>query len=119
MSSIMIHNTHGNEDVERASLAFVLGNTSLSSGQETSLLMTIDGVFVATTGYTDGLQAEGFPPLAELVNNFVSNGGKVLVCGACAKPRHIIAEDLIDGAELVGAATAIANMVNGAQVISF
>lgn len=119
MSSIMIHNTNGNEDVERASLAFILGNTALSSGQDTSVLLSINGVFVATDGYADDLQADGFPPLKELVNNFVGNGGKVLVCGACAKPRNIQPDNLIGGAEMVGAATAIANMVGGAQVISF
>lgn len=119
MASIMIHNTNGNEDVERASLAFVLGNTALSSGQDTSILLSINGVYIPTNGYTEGLQAEGFPPLKELLDNFVSNGGKLLVCGACAKPRNIQADDLINAAELVGAATAIANMANGAQVISF
>lgn len=119
MTSIMIHNTHGNDDVERASLAFVLGNTSLSSGQDTSVLLTIDGVCVASKGYNTGLQANGFPPLEELVEKFVASGGNIQVCGACAKPRDISAEDLIDGAEIVGAATAIANMVGGAQVISF
>ena len=119
MSSIMINNSNGNEDVERASLAFLLGNTALSSGQEASVLLTINGVFIGTQGYTDDLQADGFPPLKELVTNFVTNSGKILICGACAKPRNIGQDDLIEGAELIGAATAIANMVNGAQVISF
>lgn len=119
MGKVMIMNTHGKEDVERATLAFVVGNAGLSSGQEMTVLLTIDGVWVATKGYADGLQANGFLPLAGLVEQFVSNGGQIWVCGACAKPRGITAEQLVTGASIVGAATAVEAMVNGAQTLSF
>ncbi|MFO7634985.1 MAG: DsrE family protein [Caldilinea sp.] len=119
MGKIMVNNTHGKDDVERATLAFVVGNAALSSGQEATLLLTVDGVWVATKGYVADLQAEGFAPLADVVQQFVNNGGVIWVCGACAKPRNITAEQLIDGAQLVGAATAVEAMVNGAQTLSF
>ena len=38
------------------------------------------------------------------------------MCGACAKPRNITQADLIDGAEIIGAATAVEALVNGAVV---
>jgi hypothetical protein len=43
----------------------------------------------------------------------------VWVCGACAKPRNITADDLIEGTQLVGAAVAVEALVNGAQTLSF
>jgi predicted peroxiredoxin len=119
MGHVMIHNTRGKDDVERASLAFLVGNTALSSGQEATLLLTIEGVWVGTRGYTEGLQANGFAPLSELVEQFASRGGKIWVCGACAKPRNITAEQLIAGAQIIGAATAVEALVNGAQTLSF
>jgi len=119
MSNIMVHNTHGKDDVERATLAFVVGNSALTSGQNAILLLTIDGVWLATHGYTDGLQADGFAPLKEVIDGFVKNGGEIWVCGACSKPRNIAAEQLIEGAQMVGAATAVEAMVNGAQTMSF
>lgn len=119
MAKILIHNTHSKDDVERASLAFVVANVGLSSGQEVTTLLTVDGVWVATQGYADGLQANGFAPLAELVQKFVANGGVLWVCGACAKPRNITAEQLIPGAQLVGAAAAIEALANGAQSLSW
>ncbi|MFN8466198.1 MAG: DsrE family protein [Caldilineaceae bacterium] len=119
MGKIMVNNTHGKDDVERATLAFVVGNAALSSGQEATMLLTVDGVWVATKGYATGLQADGFAPLADVVQQFVKNGGVVWVCGACAKPRAITAEHLIEGAQIVGAATAVEAMVNGAQTLSF
>jgi predicted peroxiredoxin len=119
MGHIMVHNSRGKEDVERASLAFVVGNTALTSGQEATVLLTLEGVRVATKGYAEGEQAQDFAPLADLVQQFASRGGKIWVCGACAKPRKITSEHLVDGAQIVGAATAVEAMVNGAQTLSF
>jgi predicted peroxiredoxin len=76
MGHVMIHNTRGKDDVERASLAFLVGNTALSSGQEATVLLTIEGVWVATRGYAEGLQARGFAPLSELVQQFASRVGR-------------------------------------------
>ena len=119
MGKVMIHNTHGKDDVERATLAFVVANAGLTSGQEVTVLLTIEGVWCATQGYTAGLQTAGFAPLAELIQKFVDNGGQLWVCGACAKPRDITPEQLIPGAQLVGAAAAIEALVNGAQTLSW
>lgn len=119
MSKVMVHNTHGKDDIERASLAFVVGNAALSSGQEAIVLLTIDGVWLATRGYSDGLEADGFVPIKETIASFIENGGQLWVCGACMKPRNITAEQLIKGAQMVGAATAVEAMVNGANTISF
>lgn len=118
MEKIMVQNTHGKDDVERASLAFVVANTALSAGQDATILLTIEGVRVATKGYANGVQAKGFGPLNELVEQFVNNHGRLWVCGACAKPRDITVEDLVPGAEIVGAANAVEAMVNGARVFS-
>jgi predicted peroxiredoxin len=119
MGNIMINISHAKDDVEKASLGFVIANAGLTAGQESTVLLTTEGVWVATRGYTDGLQAAGYTPLAEIVANFVKNGGKIWVCGACAKPRGITTELLVEGAMLVGAAAAVEAMVNGAHTLSF
>jgi predicted peroxiredoxin len=119
MDKIFVHNTHGKDDVERASLAMVVANTALTAGQDATVLLTIEGVCVATDGYADGLQAKGFPPLNELVSQFIENEGQLWVCGACAKPRNINESDLIPGARIVGAANAVEALVNGAHTLSF
>jgi predicted peroxiredoxin len=115
----MVHNTHGSDHVERASLAFVVANTAISSEQEATVLLTIEGVWVATNGYADGLQADGFAPLSELITKFVDAGGRIWACGSCTKPRKITEQMLIPGAQIIGAATAVEAMVNGAHVLTF
>ena len=119
MGQVLINNTRGKDDVERASLAFVTANVALTSGQEATVLLTIEGVRVATRGYADGLQADGFPALGELIGQFVHGGGCLWVCGACAKPRGITGADLVEGATIIGAATAVEALVNGAGSLSF
>ena len=119
MGKIMINISRSKEDVERATLGFVVANAGLTAGQEATVLLTLDGVWAATLGFADGLQADGYAPLAEIIANFVKNGGKIWVCGACAKPRNITVEQLIPGAGFVGAAVAVEAMINGAQTLSF
>jgi predicted peroxiredoxin len=119
MGKVMLHNTHGKDDVERATLAFVVANAGLAAGQDVTVLLTVDGVWCATKGYATGLQANGFAPLEELMHKFVDNGGQLWVCGACVKPRNIAPDHLIPGAQLVGAAAAVEALVNGAQTLSW
>ncbi len=119
MGKIMINISHNKDDVEKVTLGFVVANAGLTAGQESTVLLTTEGVWVATRGYADGLQANGFAPLAEVMANFVKNGGKLWVCGACVKPRNITAEQLIEGAVLVGASAAVEALVSGAQTLSF
>lgn len=118
MAHILVYNAHGKDDVERASLAFVVGNTALTAGQEATVVLTTEGVWLLTQGYTEGLQANGFPPLGELVQKFLSSGGRLWACGSCTKPRGIAQEHLIEGAQIVGAATIVEAIVNGAQTLS-
>ncbi len=119
MAKLLINCTHGREDAERATLAFVMGNVAASADQEVVVLLTIEGVRNATRGYADDICKEGFQPLNEVMQSFVGNGGMVWVCGACAKPRDITDADLIEGARIVTAASAVEWLASGSSSISF
>jgi predicted peroxiredoxin len=119
MSRLMINCTHGREDEERATLAFVVGNVAAAADQQVVVLLTIDGVWNATRGYADEIHKEGFQPLQEVMRSFVGNGGQIWVCGACAKPRHITDANLIEGARIVTAANAVEFLASGAASLSF
>jgi predicted peroxiredoxin len=119
MAKILVHATHGNDDVERATLPFVLGNVSATADQETVVLLTIEGVRLATYGYADDVQKEGFPPLKDVIRQFLDNGGQLWACGACAKPRGITAADMIPAARIVTADNVIEYMASGASTLTF
>ena len=114
---LLVGCSHGKEDPERATLPFIVGNVSATADQETIVFLTIEGVRVATKGYADGIEKEGMPPLKELLNSFVANGGQIWACGACTKPRGIT-DDLIEGARIVTAANLVECMAGGAAIVN-
>ena len=116
---ILINCNHGQEDAERATLPFVVANVSATADQDTIVFLTIEGVRLATKGYADAVQQEGFPPLGEVIRSFVANGGQVWACGACAKPRGITDADLVPGARIVSAANVVEWLASGAASLSF
>ena len=118
-ATIMTHCTHGKEDPERATLPFIVANVAASADQPAIVLLTIDGVWLATKGYADDLQKEGFPPLREIMDSFLANGGEIWACGACTRPRGITEDHMIPGARTVTAAMVVEAMVNGAQTLCF
>ncbi|MGH7500465.1 MAG: DsrE family protein [Longimicrobiales bacterium] len=118
-TTIMTHCTHGKDDAERATLPFVVANVAASADQKTIVLLTIDGVWIATKGYAAGIQKEGFPPLTEIIESFVSNDGEIWACGACTKPRGITDDDMIPGARIVTAAMVVEQLAGGAKTLGF
>ena len=117
-TKILINCNHGREDAERATLPFVVANVSATADQETVVFLTVEGVRLATRGYADAIQKEGFPPTGEVIRSFIANGGQVWACGACTKPRGITDADLIEGARIVTAANVVEEVVGGATVLS-
>jgi predicted peroxiredoxin len=118
-AKILVNCTHGKEDSERATLSFVVGNVAATADQEAVVLLTIEGVRLATKGYADGVHKEGFQPLNDVIQSFVTNGGKVWACGSCTKPRGITEADLIAGVKIVTAANVVEYMASGASTLNF
>jgi uncharacterized protein len=109
----MAQSTHGREDPERATLPFIVANVAASAEQEAIVLLTIEGVWLATKGYADDIHHPGMPPLSEVIASLLANGGEIWACGACTKPRGITEEHLIDGARIISAADFVAELASG------
>ena len=105
--------THGSEDPERATLPFIVANVAASADQEAIVLLTIEGVWLATTGYADEIHHPGMPPLREVIASLLENGGEIWACSACTKPRGITDEHLIEGARIISAADFVAELASG------
>jgi uncharacterized protein len=119
MAQLLVHCTHGREDPERATLAFVVGNVAASADQDVVVLLTIDGVWLATRGYAEGIHKDGFQPLPEVMQAFRGNGGQIWACGACTTPRGITADQLIEGARIVTAANVVERLTAGSAALDF
>ena len=117
MTDILINNAFGKDNVEKASVAFIIAGASAARTGETAVFLTSEAVYLATNGGTNDLQAEGMAPLSDLVNKYVEAEGILWVCGACANAKGISSDDLIPGAEIAGAGHILGFVDNGAQVL--
>jgi predicted peroxiredoxin len=113
LSRFLAQATHGQDDPERATLPFIVANVAASADQEAIVLLTIDGVWLATKGYADDIHHEGMPPLREVLASLLANGGEIWACGACTKPRGITEEHLIEGARIISAVDFVAELASG------
>ena len=111
--------TRSLDDPDRATVAFVIANAAVASGQETMVFLSIDGVRLAVAGTADAIHEEGFQPLKDLMNSFVEAGGSILVCSPCFKKRGLDASYLVPGAAIVGGARLVEFLSQGAASVSY
>ena len=103
----------GPENVDKATVGFVVANAALASSKDVLVFLTIEAVRLGIVGGADGMHADGFAPLAEMIAAFGSNGGKILVCTPCAKVRGLDDKPLVNGGVLGGGAGLVEFMTTG------
>lgn len=119
MNGLVINLTHSVDDPDRTSVAMVVAGAAAASAQNATIFLSSEGTRLAQRGVAEDLHEEGFAPMGELVSSYVEAGGTFLVCSPCAKKRGIGADDLIEGATIVGGATLVALLADGAGSLSF
>jgi predicted peroxiredoxin len=85
------------------------------------LVLTLEGVRIADKNQPLNLRWGSSPmTLAQLYEQFVAAGGKVMVCPVCAEAVGISANDLRSGAQLAQENQDIANLILAAdKVVDF
>jgi uncharacterized protein len=111
--------THGLDDTDRATVAFVVANAAVASDKDTVVFLSIEGTRLSQKGVADSVHEEGFAPLKDLMENFAKAGGKIFVCSPCFKKRTLDENNLVDGAAIVGGAKLVEFMSDGAPSISY
>jgi len=119
MAKLCVSVTHSKNDLDKATVGFVVANASVASGQETLVFLSIEGVRLAVKGFTDGLQEEGFAPIKDLITSFAKAGGTIYVCSPCMKKRGLADQPLVEGATIVGGAKLVEFLAAGAACISY
>lgn len=111
--------TCAKDNLDKATVAFVVANAAVGSDKETLVFLSSEGVHLAIAGYADGLHEEGFAPLKELMDNFAKAGGSIYVCSPCFKKRHLDEAKLISNAKVVGGAKLVEFLSANAPCISY
>jgi predicted peroxiredoxin len=119
MSKLLVNLSSGQDNIDKASVAFVVANAGIAGGQEVAVFLTVEAVLLAKQGYADSIQANGFKPLKDLIDTFVTGGGMIWVCPPCASVRGVTENVLISGAVLAGGARLVEFLSQGAGSVSY
>ena len=119
MAKFMVSCTHAKDNTDKATVAFVVANASVASGQDTVVFLSIEGVRLATPGYADDIHEEGFAPLKELMTNYIAAGGQIWLCSPCFKKRGLNENSLTESTTIVGGAKVVEFLTTGGTSICY
>ncbi|MGB9609594.1 MAG: DsrE family protein [Bryobacteraceae bacterium] len=111
--------THGGEDPERACLPFVIANAALAMDVEAVVILQGAAVTLAKKGCYEHVFAPGLPPLKDLVDSFIQQGGDLLVCTPCLSERKITKEMLVETAQPVKAARVVTEVLEAKATLNY
>jgi predicted peroxiredoxin len=115
----VIISTVGNENPEKASLPFVLAAASQTNDIEVVIILQSSAVVLAKKGEAEKVNAKDFMPLKDMMEAYIGEGGKLLLCSPCLKSRGISKEELIEGSEIIAAGTVVSEVLSAKTVITY
>lgn len=96
--------TCAGEDPEKASMPFVMACAALAMDIKATVVLQGNAVYLAQKGYVDKMPpGGGFPPMQELLTNFLELDGELKVCVPCIKSRNIEESELVAGSKTTAA----------------
>ncbi len=105
---------------EKSSVAWSVANGAIATGFEVTMFLVSSGVDWVRKGAAGQARLNPLdPPIKEMMQTVLDNGGDILVCPPCAGVRGYTKDDLIEGATLAGSVTMHALIKEGAAALSF
>lgn len=98
---------------------FIIGSAAAAMGDQVILFFTPAAAPALVKGYLEEIKARGMPDMADLVQSLQDLGGRMLVCDLCVEATDVQAEDLRDGATVVGVTSFLADTQDATRTFSF
>jgi uncharacterized protein len=119
MEKLLIISTHATDNAERATVPFVIGVTATISDMQPTIILQMEGAWLAKEGHATLVRDPAFPPLADLMKDFMDGGGRVLVCSLCARKRGIKKEDMVKGVIVVSAPSMLKEIADASKILTY
>lgn len=110
--------THAADDPERANLGLAFAAAMIAEEMDVAILFMFDGAYLAKKGEIDSIAAPHVTPAKDLLNIIMEGGPKLMACTPCIMKRGIEESELLDGCQLISAATVIPEMASR-EVVTF
>lgn len=107
-------------DNERSSVAWSVANGAIASDMQVTMFLVSSGVDWVRKGAADQARPNPLdPPIKDMIQTVLDNGGKILVCPPCAGVRGYDRDNLIDGVTLAGSVAMLDEVQQGASTLTF
>lgn len=111
--SVMIFDGPYGQEKSYTALRFCL--TALLEEKKVTVILIQDAIFIAKKEQNPN----EYPNHLEYLENIISEGGNVIICGVCCKSRGIKQEDLANGTKIVGMHEIVEAVAESDKHISF
>lgn len=98
---VVVHLSHYTDDLHAAFMALKLATAMQQKGVQTTLVLDLEGVRLASAQQPQDLRWGTSGDIAGHYDAFVKAGGKILVCPHCAQAAGVDAKTLRSGAQVV------------------
>lgn len=117
---VVIHLSHFTDDLHRCFMALKVGSLMQEHGAEVTIFLDLEGVRLAQRreelAFTWGKDS---PSLAELYDQFVAGGGRLVLCPHCAKSAHLGDGGLKRNAEIASMPTLGKLLMDADKVLDY
>jgi len=111
--------TNGSDN-ERSSVAWSVANGGVASNMEVTMFLVSSGVDWVRKGAAGQARPNPLdPPIKDMIQTVIDDGGRILVCPPCAAVRGYEQDDLIDGVTLAGSVAMLDVVQQGASTLTF
>ena len=104
----------------QATLAFSCALSAISLELDTFVFLTGEGSVWGLKGSSTGVVIIGYPPLNNLIQDYIHLGGKILLCSVCYRDCNVSSfqqmNPLLDGVEIAGFAKAVSIAHSGSSI---
>jgi len=89
---------------DKVTVAFTMAFKAVSKGYSATVILMAAGVHMGKPGYADDMDiGEPFRPVADLMKDYLDNGGKIVVCSSCMEHNGVTREQLDPRFEVITA----------------
>lgn len=113
---VLFIGTHGKEDMNRATLPFMMAMWAKESGMEVALWLTDEAVLLVKKGYADNLKAPDYKPFKFYLDKIIEKKIKIYLCHLSMQARSLTEEDCVGNVIKSGAQRVIDELKAGSVV---
>jgi predicted peroxiredoxin len=95
--ALLINVTHGRDALHSVSMGLNLARMALQQGHRVVVFLNVSAPELATKSPSAGLRFADFPPVGQMLQEIMAAGGRVVVCGHCARVQRVSESDFIPG----------------------